>query len=146
MQTQVEFALDLVKNQLGLILSRLRLIYARHPKLIGVAAFASIVFGPPLRRNYNAYIGLGQGGVPNNVVGWAISSLLSIVVGRETLSAKGYAEDPNKDVWLNKEVLPVRRGERPVMSWHAIPQRQMTQRNDDPARRTFILHLSRLIP
>jgi len=133
MQTQVESALDRVKNQLEPILSRLRVIYARHPRLIGIAAFASIVFGPPLRRNYNAYIGLGKGGVPNNVVGWAISSLLSIVVGRETLSVGGYAEDPNKDMWLNKEVFPVRRGERPVMSWHAIPQRQMTQRNDDPA-------------
>jgi hypothetical protein len=137
-----ESSFALVKTQLEPVLSYLQALYDKHPRWIQIFAFSTFILGPPLRRNYNAYISLGPGGVPYNIVGWTISSLLTAIVGREMLSVDSYVKDPNHEMWLSPKTLPIRRGERPVMSWHAIPQRQMTQRCSDSAMHAVRPHSS----
>ena len=106
----------------------LQLLYRRNPRVFTIVATSLFLLPVPwLIRNYNAFIALEPGGLPHNVWGWLISTLVK-PLSKETLSIKEYDLDPNKDTWLRQYgTLPKKERRRPTLSWHSIPHRQLDQ-------------------
>ncbi|KIY52314.1 hypothetical protein FISHEDRAFT_70002 [Fistulina hepatica ATCC 64428] len=98
-------------------------------RMLAVACTACIAttafFYPAIRKDYQAYMSLGPGGFPHNVVGW-LASCFSGLFGRETTSVECYDAMPEKRQWLTSP-LPQRVGERPKTGKHCIPHRQIDQ-------------------
>lgn len=82
-----------------------------------------------LAADYRRWRALGPGGLPYNVVGWAIASALR-PLKREALSPAIYAEIAAPAPWtrVRRDALPARREPRPPVSSHPIPHRQLGQR------------------
>ena len=108
----------------------LQVVLRQHPRALTIVAASVIGLLLPvpwLIRNYNAYIDLEPGGLPHNAWGWLISTLMK-PFGKETLSTKQYDLDSNKETWLRRYgALPKKDRERPTLSWHYIPHRQLDQ-------------------
>jgi hypothetical protein len=85
----------------------------------------SLLLLPPilyhLHADYLSYLSLGAGGLPHNLVGWLISNFCGLFA-RETLSTGIYSGGGESALQL-----PPRRGPRPTLGRHSIPQRQTTQ-------------------
>ncbi|KIY73064.1 hypothetical protein CYLTODRAFT_449272 [Cylindrobasidium torrendii FP15055 ss-10] len=77
--------------------------------------------------NYRKYIDLDKGGFPPNLVGWFFANICKFF-GQETTSIVAYALDPDQQTWLDISKVPQREGSRPILGWHAVPHRQITQR------------------
>jgi hypothetical protein len=94
--------------------------------LAGRRTFLTLLVAPAVLHrlfgNYLLFRALGPGGLPSNVVGWAVSCALKLL-SREPLSSAGYVDDG--PAYLGP--LVVRAGERPRTSWHPVPQRQVSQ-------------------
>lgn len=77
---------------------------------------------PPARRDYEAWLALGPGGLPANVGGWLTATLLRSF-SREPFSVGVYGTAPAPAGPL---MLEPRRGPRPVMAPWPVPHRQQT--------------------
>lgn len=85
---------------------------------------------PIAYKDYKTYLSYGPGGVPHNVFGWLAVTLVVGPLKREMLSTGMYEEKirmGETESFLFEEDLGERKGERPVMGSHALPQRQMSQ-------------------
>lgn len=80
---------------------------------------------PSMKRDYQAFLDLGEGGLPYNPFGWVIARLLGLL-GRETKSIDIYDKHPEKRAWLSNP-LPQRDGPRPTIGRHVAPHRQIDQ-------------------
>ncbi|EGN98947.1 hypothetical protein SERLA73DRAFT_181691 [Serpula lacrymans var. lacrymans S7.3] len=128
----------LVPTDLKAVLDTLQGVFQRYPRGITVAALASAITVPWLRRNYNQYIEIGPGGLPYNTFGWLIALSLSLF-GRETVSTAIYDKDPNKETYLKDPAsIPERRGLRPQTGWHVFPQRQLTKFSPKSVRQPLL--------
>ncbi|KAF7986718.1 hypothetical protein HWV62_20260 [Athelia sp. TMB] len=108
------------------IVDTFRATLSQNPaRTTAVAAAAVLGISVPLLvSNYRAYIALGPGGIPHNIVGWLIS-LTAKIFSRETRDTRIYDLDADKEHWLDPSAIPERRGSRPIPSWHPIPHRQL---------------------
>ena len=93
--------------------------------------FLALLLAPPLvhqlHADYTAYLALGPGGLPHNVLGWLASSLARALLCRETLNTAVYARPgPRPGGFLVRPLLP-RHGPRPALGRHPIPHRQTNQ-------------------
>ncbi|KAG8213245.1 hypothetical protein J3R82DRAFT_11714 [Butyriboletus roseoflavus] len=78
-----------------------------------------------VRGNYRAFLALGKGGLPVNPLGYCIA-MMAIPFGKESTSTACYDRDNDKSRWLSDpDSIPERSGERPILGWHSIPQRQI---------------------
>jgi len=81
--------------------------------------------------DYRAWYNLGAGGVPHNVVGWAmVTAVRPLKIDPHTLSGFEQAIGQGSDV-TTLQGLPRREGERPNIAPHPIPHRQLTQVGSD---------------
>jgi hypothetical protein len=97
------------------------------PALAGLA----LVGGTVAVRDYRSWRRLGDGGVPADPIGYVMVTLLRIVK-REPFSGRPYetmSGDFFDGAWLT--ALPPRRGMRPSIDPHPIPQRQVDQFGGD---------------
>ncbi|KIJ66707.1 hypothetical protein HYDPIDRAFT_174095 [Hydnomerulius pinastri MD-312] len=67
---------------------------------------------------------MGPGGLPYNVYGWLLA-LYRKPFSRDTVSTQQYDLDANNESYLGTGEIKERRGERPKMSWHVFPSRQI---------------------
>lgn len=97
-------------------------------------------------RNYRAWLALGPGGVPYNLLGWAIQSFFSVTISLPTLSLAdpaGFAVPSLDKQYASHAVsprssflqgpLPLRAGPTPLVPDTVAPQRQITQKITDDA-------------
>ena len=116
----------------------------RHPRLLTTTSGAILAF--VIRRsisNYHAYIAMGPGGLPHNVYGW-LRSLCFKPFGREHLSTEQYDQDGNKESFLSYGEIKERRGDRPKMSWHIAPSRQLDRYSPPEIQQVGATYLFRL--
>lgn len=92
-----------------------------------ILAVLSATAAPAIYRDYRAFLSLGPGGVPHNVIGWLGVSLLLCPFGREMFSTEVYDRNPDKRSFLSEDDVPRRKGRRPVVRRHVVPQRQVDQ-------------------
>lgn len=95
----------------------------RHSHLF-TTCFVLCFIIPHANSNYHAYLAMGPGGLPHNVFGW-LSALYRKPFARETLSTEQYDQDGNKESFLGHGSINERRGDRPKISWHVFPSRQL---------------------
>ncbi|KAI1615259.1 hypothetical protein EDD36DRAFT_416772 [Exophiala viscosa] len=76
--------------------------------------------------DYRIFLSYGPGGMPYNVVGWLATNILR-VIGINTLDVWRLEADSDKRSWLEKGDLKARKGERPQLGRHPVPQRQLDQ-------------------
>ena len=89
-------------------------------------SIASIFALTPLAyRDYKLFLSYGPGGVPYNAFGWLITRLVLGPMTSETLSIDVYEGQEDKRSWLPEGLQ--RKGERPIVGPHAVPQRQLSQ-------------------
>ena len=82
---------------------------------------------PKAYRDYQTFVSYGPGGIPNNAFGWLLVSLLFNPIGREMLSTDVYDRKINsgETMSLLPDIQP-RKGGRPIVGPHAVPQRQIS--------------------
>lgn len=88
--------------------------------------------------SYRGFLALGPGGMPYNVVGWAIQGLLQLLAKWDTRDPSPFARPKNRrstephggKTYLPSPV-PERAGARPDVPGYVAPQRQMDQRPAD---------------
>ncbi|MGB2720234.1 MAG: luciferase family protein [Rhodococcus sp. (in: high G+C Gram-positive bacteria)] len=73
-----------------------------------------------IAEDYAAWKALGPGGLPANVVGWAITKILT-PLGRDPLTVRDAVADAASPTWE----LPARPGPRPSVAPYPIPHRQL---------------------
>ncbi|KAJ5407865.1 hypothetical protein N7509_001748 [Penicillium cosmopolitanum] len=128
-------------------LPSLRLPHSSQERLnlaLGTAAFlgTTTILLPAAYRDYRTFKSYGQGGVPNNVIGWLIVRLLfqpfrgemldTEVYSRRIDAAEGHGMGGDGYLTLSKEQLATRSPEtRPEVGPHVAPQRQLTQIPDE---------------
>ena len=86
--------------------------------LLGLAGVA--------HNDYQTYMSYGPGGLPYNVVGWFGTTFVLGPIKSEKLSTNLYNGQADGRSWLPDDDFH-RKGERPVLGPHAIPQRQLNQ-------------------
>ncbi|KAL1658535.1 hypothetical protein GGF50DRAFT_120763 [Schizophyllum commune] len=120
-------ALELVKVHMDVLLRHASAIISRPRNFLIAAVPATVLslFIPSMIHDYRAYLGLGEGGLPYNPIGWILSSTLGLF-GRETTSIELYDSMPEQRSWLAAP-LPQREGPRPTIGKHVIPHRQIDQ-------------------
>lgn len=138
------------KMSLSSILSSfptLRLPHSTQERLnlvLGTAAFigTTTVLLPAAYRDYRTFKSYGQGGVPNNVIGWLVVRLFfqpfcaemldTEVYSRRIDAAEGHGKGDDGYLTLSEEQLTTRSpGNRPQVGPHVVPQRQLTQLPDE---------------
>ena len=110
---------------------RCALMFTSARRFVPALACLAVVGGTVLVRDYRSWRRLGDGGVPANSLGYVIVTLLRIVK-REPFSGRPYETmcgDAFDGSWLAS--LPPRRGTRPSIDPHPIPQRQVDQFGTD---------------
>lgn len=127
-------------------LPTLRLPHSYQERLnlaLGTAAFlGTTTLLPAAYRDYRTFKSYGQGGVPNNVIGWLIVRLLfqpfrgemldTEVYSRRIDAAEGHGMGGDGYLTLSKEQLATRSPDtRPEVGPHVAPQRQLTQIPDE---------------
>jgi Family of unknown function (DUF5519) len=82
--------------------------------------------------DYRGWRALGPGGLPYNVLGWAIASALR-PLKREPLSTRLYDHCAVPPAWdrMRQGALPRRQGTRPHVAHYPIPHRQVAQLASD---------------
>ncbi|CUS11980.1 unnamed protein product [Tuber aestivum] len=100
--------------------------------VISLAASAAILtlVAPVVRRDYQAYLSLGPGGVPHDARGWLLANLLR-PFGRETMSITVYG---GASAGVLKDISR-RPGGRPRTGKHPIPHRQTSDLGTSETRR-----------
>ena len=102
--------------------------------LLGASHATTLAVGVVTARDYERWVALGRGGVPNTIAGWVRISRLRLrlayrrlkgddTVGTEVCSS--YIGEPGDGRWLSQ--LPRREGSRPRTAVHPVPQRQADQ-------------------
>lgn len=88
--------------------------------------------------SYRGFLALGPGGMPYNVVGWAIQGLLQLLAKWDTRDPSPFARpenrrptEPHGSKSYFPSVVPERAGARPDVPGYVAPQRQMDQRPAD---------------
>lgn len=142
---------------LSSILSSLRLPHSQQERLslaLSTAAFlgTTTILLPAAYRDYRVFKSYGQGGVPNNVIGWLIVRLLfqpfrgemlgTDVYSRRIDAAEGHGQGDEGYLILSEEQLATRSpGNRPEVGPHVAPQRQLTQIPDENVKEVSSIHL-----
>ncbi|KAL1406163.1 hypothetical protein Q8F55_007849 [Vanrija albida] len=145
-----------LQPRLGPLLDSAAAAITRHPLLASLALLALALALVPLARSYRGFLALGPGGLPHNVLGWAVQALLR-PFARETHSVGVY--DSEAAVWaypshgrvsfLWKTVLPARAAPAPEVPDYIAPQRQVTQAAGPEtieAMGAFLAHLAEANP
>jgi hypothetical protein len=101
-------------------------------QLLRIALEATILalLIPAAYRDYQAYLALGPGGPPYNVMGWLGVKLFFNPLRREMFGTRIYDQKiagGDDSGFLAEQELPPRKGERPAMADFAVPQRQINQ-------------------
>ncbi|KAL3435082.1 hypothetical protein BDV09DRAFT_168533 [Aspergillus tetrazonus] len=114
------------------ILSNLHQRSYTRSHLLKIALEATILalLIPAAYRDYQAYLALGPGGPPYNVVGWLCVKLFFNPLRREMFGTRIYDQKiagGDDSGFLAEQELPPRKGERPAMADFAVPQRQINQ-------------------
>lgn len=84
---------------------------------------------PKAYHDYRTFISYGPGGIPNNGFGWLLVSLILNPFRREMLGTDIYdakVEAGETTSLLSSSSIQPRKGERPVVGPHAVPQRQLS--------------------
>lgn len=90
--------------------------------------------------SYRGFLALGPGGIPHNVLGWAMQGLLQLVASWDTRDPSPFTRPRNRaplephgsKTYLPGGPIPQRAGARPDVPGYVAPQRQMDQRPADP--------------
>lgn len=113
--------------------------------LLTTISLASILFlGPSAYRDYKTYMGYGPGGLPYNVFGWLLATVVLRPMTSEMFSTDVYKSEIDQDSrsWLPEGDLR-RKGERPLVGPHAAPQRQLDQIPGSEVQKVGARELSR---
>ncbi|KAJ5484045.1 hypothetical protein N7539_005841 [Penicillium diatomitis] len=113
-----------------------------------VAVIGSALLLPSAYRDYRIFRGYGDGGVPNNILGWMTVRALFQPFGREMVSTEvyvqridatdGHGQGHDGYLTLSEEQLSARRRDgRPQIGPHVVPQRQLTQIPDEDVMEKF---------
>lgn len=98
---------------------------------VGTAAVlgTSTFLLPLAYKDYRIFKSYGQGGVPNNFLGWVLVRVFFQGFGREMLSTNEYGQrDSEGFLNLSPAQIAQRAGEvRPAIGPHVVPQRQLTK-------------------
>ncbi|KAL5041304.1 hypothetical protein BDW71DRAFT_212284 [Aspergillus fruticulosus] len=127
-----------ISNKAHELLARSSILASLRPRsytrlqLLSVALQATIIalLIPAAYRDYEAYLALGPGGPPYNVVGWLCVKLFINPFKREMFGTRIYDRKiaaGDASGFLGEQKLPQRKGERPAMGDFAVPQRQINQ-------------------
>lgn len=113
-----------------------------HVALGTAAVVGGLLLLPSVYRDYRIFKNYGNGGVPNNLLGWMTVRALFQPFGREMLSTEvyvqridatdGHGKGHDGYLTLSEEQLASRKGDgRPEVGPHVVPQRQLTQIPDE---------------
>lgn len=129
------------------------LLQFKNPRLAASAAVAvALALSVPAAlsraaESYRGYLALGPGGMPYNVVGWAIQGALGLIARRDTRDPAPFADAANRKPYEphgsrsflvlggggdDVRPIPAREGDRPVVPEYVAPQRQTTQLGGGP--------------
>ncbi|KAL2424200.1 hypothetical protein ABEF95_004333 [Exophiala dermatitidis] len=97
--------------------------------------------------DYQAYLGYGPGGLPYNVFGWLITTTVLRALAIDTLDVRKLETDPDQRTWVAAETekLPERKGPRPTLGRHAVPQRQMDQFAPEEIQKNLITSFESIV-
>ena len=103
-------------------------ITSHHPSPSAVAAATISTLLLLAYRDYQLYLSYGQGGLPQNAKGWAISNVLRVFMLNPYRPPKVIRPaQNNSDSTFLARALPERPGSRPYVGPHPVPQRQLDQ-------------------
>ncbi|OJJ42546.1 hypothetical protein ASPZODRAFT_76577 [Penicilliopsis zonata CBS 506.65] len=124
-------------NRLNDVYAALVQLVRRNPQLTAATATTALLAcSLQLYRDYNLFLSYGPGGPPHNVYGWLLSRFLVTPFSWNMFSTTMYDTSIRRgetESYLETP-LPKRKGERPRVGPHAIPQRQMDQFPPDQMR------------
>lgn len=108
--------------------------------LIAALAIGLIVWA---RLDYQAWVGLGLGGLPHNPLGWAAMTALRLLKrdARKAQALKAVLHKDDDRAYLGNMIR--RAGQRPLVPPHPIPQRQLTDLPDAHIRQDLELLFER---
>lgn len=88
--------------------------------------------------SYRGYLALGRGGMPYNVLGWALQGLLQLLAKWDTRDPSPFANpryrkatEPHGGKTFFDTPIPERAGDRPTVPGYVAPQRQTSQQPVD---------------
>ncbi|EHY55124.1 hypothetical protein HRR83_005623 [Exophiala dermatitidis] len=112
-----------------------------------VGTIGSLAFARWAWTDYQAYLGYGPGGLPYNVFGWLITTTVLRALAINTLDVRKLESDPDQRTWLPTapEELPERKGPRPTLGRHAVPQRQMDQFAPEEIQKNLITSFESIV-
>lgn len=119
---------------------------------LAVAIALSLPTASYARKSYRGYLALGPGGMPYNVLGWAIQGLLQLIAKWDTRSPAPFSKPANQKPYephgttpfLAASPLPQRAGDRPDVPGYVAPQRQVTQQGGEDVRARMTAFLGSL--
>ncbi|KAK7415736.1 hypothetical protein QQX98_005649 [Neonectria punicea] len=101
------------------------------PITVGIALVPILAY---TARSYLKWRALGRSGLPHNILGFAIQSVLQLVAKRDTIDESPFSTPaviarykPHGEETFLPAPLPARTGSRPTVPGFAAPQRQMTE-------------------
>ncbi|KAH8807410.1 hypothetical protein F5884DRAFT_844405 [Xylogone sp. PMI_703] len=82
--------------------------------------------------DYRMYLSYGPGGLPYNLYGWFVSTIILRPMGTDVFDIRMYDKKPDKRTWLHDNwPSKARVGPRPHLGPHPLPQRQLNQLSSD---------------
>lgn len=105
------------------------------PAIFAAATTACLIaVFPRLVRSYRGFLALGKDGMPYNVFGWLLQATLKLIARTDTTDAAHYSRAEILDTYsahsslsfLTGAPLQEREGDRPVIPYYVVPQRQVT--------------------
>ena len=129
-------AVSQLASQLQPFVEQARVLFERHPRLVTSSALAAVTI-PWFVDNFRKWDALGGFGAPKPI-GYTFA-MVTLPLGRETLSTEMYDADPDKSTWIrDPHTIPERRGSRPKTGWHFFPHRQLDRYPNPTVRQRLV--------
>ncbi|KIX06273.1 uncharacterized protein Z518_04248 [Rhinocladiella mackenziei CBS 650.93] len=116
-----------VRHSVSLYINSFRHKYKPYYPAIAVGVLGSVIIGRAAWNDYKVFLSYGPGGVPYNVFGWFVATLIR-AFGINMFDVRDFEKSPDQRSWLGRSwPTKNRSGVRPTIGPHLIPQRQLDQ-------------------
>ncbi|KAB8235332.1 uncharacterized protein BDW43DRAFT_269826 [Aspergillus alliaceus] len=126
--------LEIVSTFLSSHVSHLRAQHLSNHARVAISALSATILAvslPRVYRNYRTFMSYGPGGVPYNIIGWFVASVILPPLAREMFSTEVYnkkiAAGETTSYLSDESVRARKRDGRPELGPHVSPQRQLTE-------------------
>lgn len=141
-------SIENIKTSISHRVQALPSLSRRTQLLIPIILGVLIPVGLRCRKDYQAWLAMGPGGLPYNVFGWTIAWAMSIL-GSSNLTSTSCYEDPKNiakyagsgNTSFLEGKLPARAGSRPLVGHWMAPHRQLEAASSQEIREVREHHL-----